>query len=242
MRVRTRTGPAALFGALLLLALLALVPLRLALGVAGADALGLSARRVNGSIWAGSLAEARVGALALGDVDARVSPGALLLGRLTVALDGAGTAEGAGRALHGRVTMRRHGFGIEGLSAGLAAGSLFQPLPVTALDLDDVSVRFEDGACREAEGRVRATLGAGPAGIALPPQVAGAVRCEGAALLVPLTGQAGTEGVTLRVEGDGRYRAEFVLGAADPAAAERLGRLGFVPAGNGYRLVAEGRF
>jgi len=131
---------------------------------------------------------------------------------------------------------------VDGLSAGLAAGSLFQPLPVTALDLDAVSVRFDDGACREATGRVRATLGAGPAGVTLPPEVAGAVRCEGAALLVPLTGQAGADGVTLRIEGDGRYRAEFVLGAGDPAMAERLARLGFVAAGNGYRLVAEGRF
>ena len=237
-RLRLSTGPAALFGAFLLAALLALLPLRLVLGVADAGAAGLSARRVDGSIWAGSLSEARLGGLALGDLDARVSPWRLLLGQLSVALDGNGTA----RPLHGRVTMRRHGFGVEELTAGLAAGSLFQPLPVTGLDLDAVSVRFEDGACREAEGRVRATLGPGPAGIALPPEIAGAVRCEGGALLVPLAGQAGAESVTLRVEGDGRYRAEFTLPAADPATVEQLTRLGFQPAGNGYRLVAEGRF
>jgi len=239
-RVRLRTGPAALFGALLVLALLVFLPLRLALGLAGIGELGLSARQATGTVWGGTLTEARVGAVALGDLEARLSPLALLLGRARIELDGPGTLPG--RTIRGAVTVARHGFGVDDLTAGLAAAALFQPVPVTALDLDEVSVRFADGECREAAGRVRATLGPGPAGLPLPPQVAGAVRCDAGALLVPLTGQAGAEGVTLRVQGDGRYRAELSLTPSDAGAAERLRTLGFVQAGGAWRLAAEGRF
>jgi len=240
MRLRLRTGPAALFGAMLLVALIVFLPLRLVLGMVGVDDLGLSARRAGGTIWGGSLAEARVGALALGDLEARLSPGALLVGQVRIAIEGAGTVPGRGIA--GAVTMTRHGFGVDELSAALAAGPLFQPVPVTTLDFDQVSIAFADGECRRAEGRVRATLGPGPAGLALPPQVAGAIRCDAGALLVPLTGQAGAEAVTLRIGGDGRYRAELTLPAGDPAVAERLAALGFVQGPGGWRLAAEGRF
>lgn len=240
-RFRLRTGPAALFGAMLLVILLALLPLRLVLGAAGVDAMGLSARAVTGSIWSGTLREARIGRLPLGDLDASVSPLALLLGRARVTLDGEGTQPG--RALHGVVTMARHRIAVSDLTAGLAAGTVFQPLPVTAIDLDEVTVRFEDGRCAEAAGRIRATLGAGPAGIALPPQIAGPVRCDAGALVLPLEGQAGAESVMLRIEGDGRYRAAFTLPAPDPAAGERLAALGFVGgAGGRWTLIAEGRF
>jgi general secretion pathway protein N len=239
-RIRLRTGPAALFGAMLLVALIVFLPLRLALGAVGVEQLGLSARRAGGTVWGGSLTEARVGALALGDLRAHLSPWPLFVGRARIELEGPGTL--ADRAVRGAVTVARHAFGVDDLTAGLAAGTIFQPVPVTAIDLDGVSVRFVDGECRTAEGRVRATLGPAPAGVALPPQVAGAIRCDGGALLVPLTGQAGAESVTLRVEGNGRYRAELTLPADDPAAATRLAEFGFVQAGSGWRLAAEGRF
>ncbi|HEX8555074.1 MAG TPA: type II secretion system protein N [Sphingomonas sp.] len=239
-RLRLTTGPWALFGAFLLAALLLFLPMRLVLGAVGVDDLGLSARRVGGSIWSGSLSEARVGALPLGDLRAHLSPWPLFLGRARIELDGAGTLPG--RALRGAVTMTRHGVAIDELTAGLAAGILFQPLPVSAIDLDGVSVRFADGACVEATGRVRATLGPGPAGLPLPPSLAGSIRCEGTSLLIPLTGQAGAEGITLRVEADGRYRAEFALPVADPALGQRLGTLGFIDTNGAWRLTAEGRF
>jgi general secretion pathway protein N len=239
-RIRLRTGPVALFGAMLLVALIVFLPLRLVLGAMSVDALGLSSRRVAGTVWGGSLREAQIGALALGDLSARLSPWSLFVGRARVEVAGPGTL--AGRGLTGALTVARHAFGVDNLTAGLAAGALFQPVPVTALDLDGVTVRFADGACETAEGRVRATLGAGPAGLPLPPQMAGAIRCDRGALLVPLTGQAGAESVILRVEGDGRYRAELTLPAPDPAAAERLAAIGFTEAGGGWRLAAEGRF
>ena len=237
MRLRLATGRTALFGAMLVVCLLALLPLRLVLGMVGLGEQGLTARRVGGTLWGGRLVEARFGEVALGDVGARLGFWPLLVGRARLELDGAGA-----RPLHGAVTVGRHAFGVDDMTASLATGQLFAPLPVTALDLDDASVRFRDGQCEQAEGRVRATLAGEAAGVPLPPVLSGPARCEAGALLLPLTSTAGTETATLRVFGDGRYRAEFALRASDPAVAVKLERAGFIGGAQGYRLAVEGRF
>lgn len=237
-RIRLRTGPAALFGAVFVLALLLLLPMRLALGWVEAGGQGLSARSVTGSLWAGQLTDARFAGLTLGDLDAGVSPLALLVGRLHVALD----SRGAARPVHGTASISRHGFGVEAMSASLATGALFAPLPVTALDLDALTVRFRDDRCVAADGRVRATLVGSVGGVALPASVAGDARCDGAALLLPLASQTGTEAVQLRITPAGTYRATLSMRSADPAAVARLQAAGFVPVGGAYRLSIEGRF
>lgn len=237
MKVRLATGRTALFGALLFTALLLFVPLRLVLGLFGLGEQGLTSRRVDGSLWGGRLVEARFGEVALGDAGARLAFWPLWLGRARVELNGEGVAP-----LHGALTVSRHGFGVDDFTASLATGQLFAPLPVTALDLDDATVHFRDGQCERAEGRVRATLAGEAAGVPLPPTLSGPARCEGGALLLPLTSAAGTETATLRVFGDGRYRAEFALRGPDPAVAVRLERAGFIGGPQGYRLAVEGRF
>lgn len=238
--VRLRTGPAALFGAMLLIALVVFLPMRLALGWFGAGDQGLVARRVGGTVWGANLSEARLGDLQLGDLRARLSPLPLLIGRAALVLEGRGS-DGA-PPLSGRVFASRYGSGVDDLTARLAAGAAFRPLPVTALDLTDVSVRFEDDRCVAAEGRVRATLGGDVAGLALPPALEGAARCEAGALLLPLASAAGTEAIALSVGGDGRYRADLSVRGADPLAAERLAAAGFTGGPDGYRLSVEGRF
>lgn len=239
-RIALRTRPAALFGAMLLIGLLALLPMRLALGWLGLGEQGLVARRVSGSIWGATLTEARFGDLALGDLSARLSPLPLLLGRARVALAGPDAA--AASPLRAALTVGSHAIGLDGASGGFATGRAFAPLPVTRIDLEDVTVRFRDDRCEAAEGRVRATLGPAPAGIALPATIAGAVRCDRGALLLPLASQAGTESIQLRVEGDGRYQADFLIQPSDPLLGARLEGEGFVATPNGYRLSVEGRF
>ena len=243
--IRLATGRAALFGAMLAIALLLFVPLRAVLGWAGLGDAGLTAREVRGGLWAGRLVEARFGArsgaVTLGDLDARLAFWPLLLGRARLELDGA-DAGGLARPLHGAVTVSRHGLGVDDMTASLPVGQLFAPLPVTALDLDGATVHFRDGVCDKAEGRVRATLAGEAGGVPLPASLSGPARCEGGALVLPLTSQAGTEGATLRVSGDGRYRAEFALRNPDPATVVRLELAGFVGGPNGYRLAVEGRF
>lgn len=240
MRIGLRTRPGVLFGALLVTALLALLPLRLVLGWVGIGEQGLTARRVTGSVWAGSLIEASFAGIALGDLKAHLSPWPLLVGRARVELDG--RADAPARPLHGAISLSRHSMGVDDLTASVATGRLFAPLPVTALDLDAVTVHFRDGACDAAEGRVRATLGTTVEGIALPPSLAGDARCDGAALLLPLTSQAGSEGVTLRISGDGGYHADFLVRPSDPATAVKLQATGFQATATGYRLSVQGRF
>lgn len=232
--VALRTRPAALFGSMLLIGLLLFLPMRLALGWFGLGEQGLVARRVSGSIWGGTLSEARFGDLTLGDVSARLSPFSLLLGRARVALAGPSTAAA--------LTVSRHTIGVDDATGSFATGRVFAPLPVTTLDLDDLTVRFRDGRCDVAEGRVRATLGATAAGVALPASIAGSARCDRGALLLPLASQAGTEAIQLRVEGDGRYQAQFSVQPTDPLLGPKLEGAGFVATPAGYRLSVEGRF
>ncbi|MBQ1478479.1 type II secretion system protein N [Sphingomonas paucimobilis] len=240
MRLRLATRPSVLFAAMLVVALIVFLPMRLALGATGLADQGLSARRVGGTIWGGSLLEARFGDVALGDLRVSLSPLALLVGRARLAFEGAGAD---GRPIAGAATISRHAMGIDGVTASLPAAALFAPLPVTTLALEDVTVRFRDGVCEEAGGRVRATVTGEAGGLPLPPTMMGNARCEAGALLLPMTGQGGTEAVNLRIRPDGRYTADLVLSPSDPAAAAKLEQLGFVAgSGGGYRLSAQGRF
>ncbi len=239
-RIRLTTGPGALFLAFFVAALIAFLPLRLALGWFGLAEQGMTAREVTGSIWAGELREARFGQVALGDLSAGVSPLPLLVGRARVDLDGSGVPP-AGR-LSGAIGVSRHSFGFDHVTASLPVGNAFRPVPVTTLDLDEVSVRFRGEICEEAEGRVRAAMAGDIGGLVMPASLNGTARCDGGALLLPLVSAAGNEGSTIRLWPDGRYRAELTLQPGDPAAAARLQAAGFVQTQSGMELAIEGRF
>ncbi len=238
-RIRLRTGPTAMFGGMLLLALIVFLPMRAALGWVGIEDAGLVARRVTGTIWGATLTDARFGELSLGNLHARLAPLPLLAGRARIVLAGPETNP---RPLRGSASVSRHGFGVDDLTATIPTGAVFAPVPVTTLDLDGVTVRFADGQCERAEGRVRATLGGEVAGITLPQSVSGTPKCEGDALIVPLASQAGTEGITLRIDGTGRYRAVLTLQPTDPIVEQRLESIGFVRGAGGYSQAIEGSF
>ena len=239
-RIRLGTGPGAIFAALLVLFLLVFLPMRLALGWVGLDTAGFTARKVSGSVWDGRLTEARFGDVALGDLRAGLSPLQLLVGRARIDL--AGQAGGQERPLTGAIGLTRHSLGLDDVTGALPVGRVFAPVPVTLLDLDDVTVRFVDGNCDHADGRVRAVLAGDFAGVAVPGSLAGTARCDGGALYLPLGSQGGGEGVALRLWQDGRYRAELTLAPSDPAAAAKLAMAGFGQTASGYQLSIEGRF
>lgn len=240
MRIRLATGRRTLFLALFALAVVVFLPMRLALGWAGLDSQGFSAREVTGSLWSGRLVEARFGDIALGDLDAGVSPLALFIGRARIALSG--EAADPAQRLSGIVEIARGRASVIDADGPLPAGAAFAPLPITALDLDQVSVRFVDGACESADGRVRASLAGSYLGQPLPGSIAGNARCDAGALLLPLQSAGGVEGVALRLWPDGRYRAELTLVPSDPALAQRLDTSGFVANGAARMLAIEGRF
>ncbi|MDR6787204.1 general secretion pathway protein N [Sphingomonas sp. BE138] len=239
MRISLATGRRTLFLAFFAVAMLAFLPLRLALGWGGLDGQGFTAREVTGSLWSGRLVEARFGDIALGDLDAGLSPFALLIGRARIAL--AGESDDPARRLSGTVEIGRNRAAVIDATGPLSPGNAFAPLPVTALDLDALTVRFVDGTCQAAEGRVRATLAGAFLGQPLPGALSGNARCDAGALLLPLASGAG-EGVNLRMWPDGRYRAELTLIPTDPTIGARLDGAGFTANGAARTFTVDGRF
>jgi general secretion pathway protein N len=238
MRVRLPLNKRLFFIAAFLFALVALLPLSLALHWLALDARGFAAREAEGSVWLGIVREARFGSVPLGDLEAKLRALPLVIGSARVDLRQAGDRA----SFEGGVTVSRHAFGIDDVRASLAPGPLFAPLPIAALDLSDVSAHFADGLCAGAEGLVKASLAGDLAGVALPRSLSGNARCDGGAILLPLVSQSGAERLELRLYEGGRYRLAFVFRPADDPMRQRLAAAGFAVAGADYVLRIEGKF
>ena len=230
-----------LFAAILiaLILIVATFPMRLALAMAGAENSGLTAREVNGSVWAGELIEARLGALPLGNVKASLSPFALLGGDVDLAFRRPDPRLG-------ELSGRLHGSNPRGLSDLSGTTSLSGGLglvPVDSLRFEGAEVRFDErGRCTKASGRLQLTIGTSIAGLDLSRGLTGPLRCaEGRAQAV-LASQSGMERLTLGFDGSGAYRAEFAINADDPAMAAALSAIGFRAGAGGFVLVSSGRF
>lgn len=221
------------FAALLAIALAVLAPLRLALGWTGLVEVGLTAREARGTIWRGELVDAAFGPVALGDLDTRLSALPLLLGRVSLSLARADAGPFAAT-----IEVSRGGVAVRRASGRIAAGALFAPAPIERLELDNVSVRFAAGRCVSASGDVRAMPAAPLA--SLLPGLAGAARCDGDALLLPLA--AGGGRIDLRLSADGHYRIEARVVATTPALAATLEAAGFTASERGYVLQRTGNF
>ncbi|MDB5679192.1 type II secretion system protein N [Sphingomonas bacterium] len=235
-----KTRPLALFGAMLTVALIALFPLRLALGAFGLADEGLSAREVTGPVWWGGLGEARYGNVALGDLSAGLSPIRLFVGRARIDVVGQGGTPN--ESLHGALSFSRNTAGMDDVTATVPAGDAFAPVPITSIAFDDVSVHFQDGRCENAEGKVTATIAATMPQLNLPPTLSGNVRCDGGALLVPLASQAQTESIAVTIQADGKYRAVLSVRPSDASVGGALTAAGFRQVGAGYQLTVAGNF
>lgn len=240
MRLKLQTRPLAMFGAMLVVAMIVLMPMRLVLILFGLGDVGLSARAVSGPVWLARLSEAHLGDIDLGDVTARLSPIQLLVGRARIDLNGVGR-EGA-PPMAGAIGLTRHSVGLDDMTATLPVGTIFAPLPVSQVVLDDLSVRFDGGKCSRAEGRVRAVLGGSIAGVPLAQGMSGSARCSTGDLIVPLASQAGTETITLRIKADGRYRADLSISPSDAQTIQAVTAIGFQSTRSGYGLSVEGHF
>ena len=218
--------------ALALVALVALMPLSVALAMGSASDLGLAARRVEGSVWAGRLRDATIGGVPVGDVRVGLLPIPLLLGRRDIAF--------AAPALRGTIQLGAVR-GMADTSGTLDPGSAFAPLPPALIDLDMVSVQFAQGRCTRAEGRVRMSFSGSIGGLALPGGMSGLARCASGALALPLVGQSGMEKLLLTIAGDGQWQGRITIRTSDPAQAARLLGAGFATGPGGYRLTVAGR-
>ncbi|CAN5303097.1 hypothetical protein BH09PSE3_BH09PSE3_08630 [soil metagenome] len=229
----TRFQVIVLFVSVFLIALIALCPLGAGIAVSGLGASGLSARAATGTIWSGSLSDAYFGPVPLGDVDVALYPLPLLTGRAELGVSGiSGT---------GRVTGGAGSFGVGEVAAKLSLAKVFAPLPLDILALNDVTVRFDDGRCKAAEGRVHASFTGDIAGLDLQSGLSGDARCDANDLMLPLVSPSGTQRLGLHIAGDGRWNAVLTVQATDPAMIEKLGGAGFRPVAGGYVLRLSGR-
>ena len=127
----------------------------------------------------------------------------LLAGRARLDLE---QADGLSAA----VTVARHGVGVDDASGTIGLPGL-AGLPAATLDLADVSVRFGDRLCAEAEGLVKARMSGELGGVPLAAVYSGQARCEGPALLLPLASQSGADRFEVRLFADGRYQVDTYL-------------------------------
>lgn len=199
---------------LTLVALILTMPLRVIAG----QVPGLTAREAEGTIWAGVLREARIGPVALGSANVRIMPVPLLLGQVELGVMKPQTdTSPAFEARIGRA-------GASGIKGTIPTPEGLGGLPLQSLAFDGARVRFDANGCREAAGNVNATI-AMPGGAGL--ELAGAMRCSGADLLVQMRGAGGMERLNLIVGRNGRWRGSLVVSGLPETARANLRRSGF---------------
>jgi len=222
---------------ILLLAIAAIIfmPLRM---IVSSDA--MSARKVEGIIWDGSIRDLKVGRLPIGDVNARLHFLPLLLARAEISFSRGDAPFAPG--LSGSIVRRFGGFSVDGVTATLPVADIFTPLPADNIQLQDFSVRFIAGQCADAGGSVRLTFASGVPGYELANGLLGTPRCASRQLLIPLVSQSAMERVDIRLAADGGYSAAISLAGDRSEQAQSLILAGFRPVAGGYRMVRRGRF
>lgn len=224
-----------------LIALVVLLPMRLALAALDLGAQGVTARSVSGSIWAARIDGLVVSGVAVGTVDASLAPLDLLIGRARIDVARSIGASGEG-PLSGAAVVSRNTLGIADVTGTLPLGSVFAPLPLGNATATGLSVQFVDGACTRAAGNVRAMLTGSLGGVALAQGLSGDAVCDGRYVRLPLVSQSGQERLDLRIAITGDYVADLI--AVQPAAdrVPQLAALGFTAVPGGYRWRTTGRF
>lgn len=221
--------------ATLAVAAIIFMPLRT---IVGGD--GVTARKVDGITWDGSIRDLSLGKLPVGDVNARLRFWPLFLGRAEILLSRGNTQFVPG--INVSVSRGIGGMSVNNLSATLPVGSLFAPFPAENIQFDGFSARFASGRCMDAGGQVRLTLSDMVPGLNLQNGMLGQPRCDGARLLLPLASQSAMERADIRLSADGTYTVTVTLDANRGDQAAVLNLAGFRPVAGGYRLVQKGRF
>ncbi len=224
---------------LFLLALFFAFPLRLALGWSGAGERGVTARVVEGTVWSGLVGDLRLGALPLGDVAVGLRPLPLLIGRREFSLERLaipGTPEFSGIASGGNGWLA-----LRDVQGQVALGESLGALPASALGFRDFAVSMEAGQCRTAKGQVSLILAPLSELVPTPVALSGEARCNKGALYVPMSGPSGMEKLFLRLEPDGRWRADLVLSGLPVEISSPLLDSGFSARPGGIGMSAEGR-
>jgi general secretion pathway protein N len=178
-----------------------------------------------------------LGDVALGSVEASLSPVQLLMGRARFDI---ARQLGQPDDIAGAFTVGFGRIGIDDVTGNVPVGRLFAPVPLGNLAMEDVTAWFAGDRCGHAEGRVRAQVTGQLPGLSLAQGLSGNVACDGDAILMPLVSQSGMERITLRLMRSGRYVAEMRVDTADATLAETLAQSGFARSGDSLLLKVEG--
>lgn len=231
------TRPRIAIASIVLLAIAAIIFMPLRTILTGE---GMSARKVEGIIWDGSIRDLKVGRLPMGDVNARLHFWPLLLARAEISFSRGDAPFAPG--VRGSITRRIGGFSINGVTATLPVADLFAPLPADNIELQDFSARFIAGRCAEAGGSARLTFASVVPGFELSNGLLATPRCDGGQLLIPLVSQSAMERVEIRLSSDGSYSTAVFLEGERGEQTASLILAGFRPVAGGYRLVRKGQF
>jgi general secretion pathway protein N len=229
----TKLALAALFVA----ALIAVLPMRLALAWGAPDQ--ISARSVEGTIWSAGIYDLRLGALPLGDVAANLRILPLFVGRREIHVERPGPTGSPEFSANG--SGGRGWAHLSDVNGQVPLGDGFGTIPATALGFDGFHVSMASGRCREAGGRVSLILSPFSELMPGPVALSGTARCHRNALYVPMTGPTGMERLFLRLEPDGRWRADLVLAGLPVEITAPLLDAGFSARPGGIGMSATGR-
>jgi general secretion pathway protein N len=229
-----------------LLALLVLMPLRFALGMAIPHKSAITVKAVNGSIWQGNIVEMQIGRLSLRKLEASLRLVPLLTGRAEYYVERVKYRPDGTRdipSLTGKISSGFGGNAIRDMTGNIPLASIDPRLPLSHLELQDFGVRFDGGNCNNAKGSVRLMLKPGPLSqIGLGSGFLGQASCKGDALLLPLVSQSAMERADIRIKSNGQYIMNIGVQNESPEIGLLLAGAGFTPVSGGYRLTLKGQF
>ncbi|WOE75845.1 type II secretion system protein N [Alterisphingorhabdus coralli] len=221
-----------------LVLLVVFLPMRLALDWSGLGERGLAARRVEGSVWSGTLYDARFGAVPLGTLEAGLQP-ASLLGTPMVAVRRA-EASATGQDFSASLGGGTGKLVVEAANGDVPLDQIAGDLPIAAARLNNVALQLDDGRCQSASGEVQLILSSWLGRFAAQNGLRGKLQCDGDAVALTTAGQSGLEKLSFRVEPDGRYRAELTIQGLSRELGLGLRAMGFKASGNRLVLSTEG--
>ena len=226
--------------AIFVIALIVAFPLRLALSLSDPGGRGITAREVGGTIWDGAIGDLRIAALPLGDVAAHLRPLPLLIGRREVHIERL-AATGTPGDFSANAAGGEDWLSLSEVQGQVPIGDAFGTIPATALGFNDFHAELSGGRCVGAGGQVSLILSPFSELMPGPVALSGTARCSKGALYVPMKGPTGLENLFLRLEPDGRWRADLVLGGLPVEVTAPLLEAGFTARPGGIGISASGK-
>jgi general secretion pathway protein N len=220
----TLFGRIAVLTTFLLLAVAALLPLRLI----GLERFGISARAAEGTIWHGQLHAAQLQGVPIGDMNIQLSAASLLGGRLQTVF--------ASNRLSGTVTRSSDSISLNGLN-GRIGPVLIGGLAVSMIEFNNVDIGYSEGTCVAPSGQVRVRLAKG---LTAGAELTGSPGCEGAMATLPLASDSGQVTLALKIDSAGHYQAHLVVNGVSEAQRAAMLVAGFRQTTTGWAMTREG--